>query len=63
MSGGGQSGKSEDVALTGYAFALPKEVTFIWDIAVPSELFLDAGYRGSGAADELMSAVLAHARS
>ncbi|ADE03691.1 GNAT family N-acetyltransferase [Haloferax volcanii] len=63
VSDGGQSGKSEDATLVGYAFALPEEMTFIWDAAVLNELFLDADYRGSGAADELMDAVLAHARS
>ncbi|WP_424006549.1 N-acetyltransferase family protein [Haloferax denitrificans] len=52
-----------DANLVGYAFALPEEMTFIWDAAVLNELFLDADYRGTGVADELMEAVLDHARS
>ncbi|WP_416840671.1 GNAT family N-acetyltransferase [Haloferax sp. DFSO52] len=49
--------------LVGYAFVLPEEMTFIWDAAVLNELFLAPDYRGSGVADELMEAVLDHARS
>ncbi|POG55807.1 GNAT family N-acetyltransferase [Haloferax marisrubri] len=52
-----------DAHLVGYAFALPEEMTFIWDAAVLNELFLDADYRGTGVADKLMEAVLDHARS
>ncbi|CQR53673.1 MULTISPECIES: GNAT family N-acetyltransferase [Haloferax] len=53
----------DDANLVGYAFALPEEMTFIWDAAVLNELFLDADYRGTGVADELMGAVLDHVRS
>ncbi|WP_148415226.1 GNAT family N-acetyltransferase [Haloferax sp. KTX1] len=53
----------DDADLVGYAFALPEEMTFIWDAAVLNELFLDADYRGTGVADELMGAALDHARS
>ncbi|GGC46072.1 GNAT family N-acetyltransferase [Haloferax sulfurifontis] len=65
---GGDDGTSDgrdgaDTTLVGYAFALPEEMTFIWDAAVLNELFLDADYRGTGVADELMAAVLDHARS
>ncbi|RDZ44593.1 GNAT family N-acetyltransferase [Haloferax sp. Atlit-10N] len=55
--------RGDDARLVGYAFALPEEMTFIWDAAVLNELFLDADYRGTGVADELMEAVLDHARS
>ncbi|KAB1193502.1 GNAT family N-acetyltransferase [Haloferax sp. MBLA0076] len=49
--------------LVGYAFVLPEEMTFIWDAAVLNEIFLAPAYRGTGVADELMQAVLDHARS
>ncbi|KTG28338.1 GNAT family N-acetyltransferase [Haloferax profundi] len=49
--------------LVGYAFVLPEEMTFIWDAAVLNEIFLAPEYRGTGVADELMQAVLDHARS
>ncbi|MFC7128523.1 GNAT family N-acetyltransferase [Haloferax chudinovii] len=62
-SEGVESGYGEDATLVGYAFALPEEMTYIWDAAVLNELFLDADYRGTGVADELMAAVLDHARS
>ncbi|AFK20113.1 N-acetyltransferase [Haloferax mediterranei ATCC 33500] len=52
-----------DSTLVGYAFALPEEMTFIWDAAVLNELFLVPEYRGTGVADALMDAVLDHARS
>ncbi|WP_410766765.1 GNAT family N-acetyltransferase [Haloferax sp. DFSO60] len=53
----------DDPNLVGYAFALPEEMTFIWDAAVLNEIFLAPDYRGTGVADELMTAVLDHARS
>ncbi|AKU08440.1 MULTISPECIES: GNAT family N-acetyltransferase [Haloferax] len=59
----GDDDRGDDATLVGYAFALPEEMTFIWDAAVLNELFLDADYRGTGVADELMEAVLDHARS
>ncbi|MFC7202405.1 GNAT family N-acetyltransferase [Haloferax namakaokahaiae] len=54
---------TDDPTLVGYAFALPEEMTFVWDAAVLNEIFLDPDYRGTGVADELMTAVLDHARS
>ena len=55
--------EGEDAELVGYAFVLPEEMTFIWDAAVLNEIFLAPDYRGTGVADELMAAVLDHARS
>jgi GNAT superfamily N-acetyltransferase len=52
-----------ETALVGYAFALPEEMTFIWDAAVLNEIFLAPDYRGTGVADGLMESVLDHARS
>ncbi|ELZ82548.1 acetyltransferase [Haloferax elongans ATCC BAA-1513] len=50
-------------SLAGYAFALPEEMTFIWDAAVLNEIFVAPEFRGTGVADALMQAVLDHARS
>ncbi|WP_411967064.1 N-acetyltransferase family protein [Haloferax sp. YSSS75] len=55
--------EAEESELVGYAFVLPEEMTFIWDAAVLNEIFLAPDYRGTGVADELMEAVLDHARS
>lgn len=54
---------TDEGELVGYAFVLPEEMTFVWDAAVLNEIFLAPDYRGTGVADELMAAVLDHARS
>ncbi|WP_396611877.1 GNAT family N-acetyltransferase [Haloferax sp. S1W] len=64
VDGGADSGtESAGSELVGYAFALPEDLTFIWDAAVLNELFVAPEFRGTGVADALMQAVLDHARS
>jgi ribosomal protein S18 acetylase RimI-like enzyme len=49
--------------VVGYVFVLPESLAFVWDGAVLNELYLDPAFRGSGVADDLMSAALDAARS
>jgi ribosomal protein S18 acetylase RimI-like enzyme len=51
-----------DGSVAGYVFVLPEELTLIWDAAVLNELYLDERVRGSGLADALLDAAVAHAR-
>ncbi len=48
--------------LAGYAFVLPKSLTFIWDAAVLNEIYVVPECRGTGVADDLMDAALDCAR-
>lgn len=48
--------------LAGYAFLLPERLAFVWDAAVLNELWVAPAWRGTGLADDLFEAVLAHAR-
>lgn len=49
-------------SLAGYAFVLPADLAMIWDGAVLNELYLASERRGTGAADRLLDAAVAHAR-
>ncbi|WP_254536230.1 GNAT family N-acetyltransferase [Halomarina litorea] len=51
-----------DDRVVGYAFVLPEDLSLVWDAAVLNELYLDEDWRGTGAADALMDAAVAHAR-
>lgn len=51
-----------DEAPSGYVFVLPESLGMIWDAAVINELFVRARYRGTGLADQLMSAAIERAR-
>lgn len=42
----------------GYVFVLPESMAFVWDAAVLNEIFVWPRYRGTDAADELMTAAL-----
>ncbi|WP_435117185.1 GNAT family N-acetyltransferase [Halolamina sp. C58] len=48
--------------VVGYVFVLPESHRFIWDAAVLNEIFVDAEYRGTGVADDLMDAAVSLAR-
>jgi len=52
----------ESDSLAGYAFVLPADLAMIWDGAVLNELYLAPERRGTGAADRLLDAAVAHAR-
>ena len=49
--------------LVGYAFVLPPSMAFVWDAAVLNELYLEPRARGTGVADDLMTAALDCARA
>jgi len=49
----------EDEAVVGYVFCLPERLAFIWDAAVLNELYVAPAHRGTGVADDLMTAALA----
>ena len=51
-----------DGEAVGYVFVLPADLAFVWDAAVVNELYLAPDYRGTGVADDLMAAAVAHAR-
>ncbi|AEN07285.1 GCN5-related N-acetyltransferase [halophilic archaeon DL31] len=57
-----ESEKTSADAVVGYAFVLPESHRFIWDAAVLNELFLSPAHRGTGVADELMTAATDLAR-
>lgn len=46
----------------GYVFVLPEEHAMIWDAAVINEIYVTPTYRGTGVADDLLTAALEHAR-
>lgn len=48
--------------VVGYAFVLPEDLALVWDAAVLNELYVDEDHRGTGAADALLDAAVAHAR-
>lgn len=45
-------------AVVGYVFVLPERLAFIWDAAVVNELYVAPEHRGTGVADDLMSAAV-----
>lgn len=46
----------------GYVFVLPEDHAMIWDAAVINEIYVSPRLRGTGVADDLLTAALAHAR-
>lgn len=48
--------------LVGYVFVLPERLAFVWDAAVVNELYLEPAHRGSGVADDLLTAAIEVAR-
>lgn len=48
--------------LAGYAFLLPESLAMIWDAAVLNEIYVRPTARGTGLADDLLAAVVEHAR-
>lgn len=64
--GGGGSvegaGSGPDPSLVGYVFVLPQYHRFIWDAAVLNEIYVGPEHRGSGVADDLMTAAVEVAR-
>jgi ribosomal protein S18 acetylase RimI-like enzyme len=56
------TGDGDTGDLVGYAFVLPTSLAFVWDAAVLNELYVAPEFRGTGVADDLMGAALAHAR-
>jgi ribosomal protein S18 acetylase RimI-like enzyme len=48
--------------LAGYAFVLPGSLSYVWDAAVLNEVYVRPAHRGTGAADDLLAAAVAHAR-
>jgi ribosomal protein S18 acetylase RimI-like enzyme len=48
--------------LVGYVFVLPERLAFVWDAAVVNELYVAPAHRGTGVADELLSAAVDVAR-
>jgi ribosomal protein S18 acetylase RimI-like enzyme len=48
--------------VVGYAFVLPASLSLVWDAAVLNELYVRPGHRGTGVADDLLTAAVAHAR-
>jgi ribosomal protein S18 acetylase RimI-like enzyme len=45
-----------DDGLAGYVFVLPERLAMIWDAAVLNEVYVRPGRRGSGVADDLLTA-------
>lgn len=54
----------QDVAdeLAGYVFVLPSSLAMIWDAAVLNEIYVRPEFRGTGVADDLMTAAIEIAR-
>jgi GNAT superfamily N-acetyltransferase len=48
--------------LVGYVFVLPERLAFVWDAAVVNELYVAPAHRGTGVADDLLSAAVDVAR-
>ena len=59
---GGYDSADERPTLVGYVFVLPERLAFVWDAAVVNELYLAPAYRGTGVADDLMTAAVGVAR-
>ncbi|EMA27476.1 GNAT family N-acetyltransferase [Halobiforma nitratireducens] len=57
-------GTSDDLSPdpVGYVFLLPGTHAYIWDAAVLNEIYVREQYRGTGLADELMTAAVEAAR-
>ncbi|MFC7136652.1 GNAT family N-acetyltransferase [Halobaculum litoreum] len=53
----------DDGDLAGYVFVLPESLSFVWDAAVLNEIYVAPASRGTGVADDLMSAAVATARA
>jgi len=51
-----------DGGLAGYVFVLPESMAFVWDAAVLNEIYVRPEYRGTGVADDLMTAAVDVAR-
>lgn len=51
-----------DDGLVGYVFVLPSSLSMIWDAAVLNEVYVEPGQRGTGVADDLMTAAIEHCR-
>jgi GNAT superfamily N-acetyltransferase len=58
----GSDGPGEAGDLAGYAFLLPESLAMIWDAAVLNEIYVRPTARGTGLADDLLAAVVEHAR-
>jgi ribosomal protein S18 acetylase RimI-like enzyme len=59
---GGDDSADGGPTLVGYVFVLPERLAFVWDAAVVNELYLAPAYRGTGVADDLMTAAVDVAR-
>ena len=59
---GGDDSADGGPTLVGYVFVLPERLAFVWDAAVVNELYLARAYRGTGVADDLMTAAVDVAR-
>jgi ribosomal protein S18 acetylase RimI-like enzyme len=55
-------GDDRGSGLVGYAFLLPESFAFVWDAAVLNELYVVPDRRGTGVADDLLTAVVETAR-
>ncbi|PSP48952.1 GNAT family N-acetyltransferase [Halobacteriales archaeon QH_7_69_31] len=44
--------------LVGYVFVFPERLAFVWDAAVVNELYVAPAYRGTGVADDLLTAAV-----
>ncbi|EMA67536.1 GCN5-related N-acetyltransferase [Halorubrum aidingense JCM 13560] len=54
----GGSADGSDGVVVGYVFVLPERLAMIWDAAVINELYVAPGHRGTGVADDLMTAAV-----
>ncbi|MES3161289.1 MAG: GNAT family N-acetyltransferase [Halorubrum sp.] len=54
----GGDGVDVDGEVVGYVFVLPERLSFIWDAAVLNELYVAPEHRGTGVADDLVTAAL-----
>ncbi len=52
----GDDGTADEVV--GYVFVLPERLAMIWDAAVLNELYVAPAHRGTGVADDLMTAAV-----
>jgi ribosomal protein S18 acetylase RimI-like enzyme len=53
---GSTDGRDPDVI--GYVFVLPERLAVVWDAAVINELYVAPAHRGTGVADDLMTAAV-----
>ncbi|WP_280585343.1 N-acetyltransferase [Halorubrum sp. Boch-26] len=57
--GKGDGGESTEAgAVVGYVFVLPERLAMVWDAAVINELYVAPDHRGTGVADDLMTAAV-----